>query len=373
MTEDQGLPVDGRPADRLTRAARAARELCDVLWEALSEELRHADAERVRQISERLSSVSGTIGVLAHAAPRDPVERPTPADRPTPAERSTAPESPASGEPSTSGERRTPPEPVRPQPGGDERRFPEESSGPELRLAPHPPALLRPEPPSPFQPQPSAPFQPQPPAPQPQPPAALKPIDTRVADYTFTRLVDEHESAPPGESLAPAEPAAAEIEVRDVRREEGPSAWITSVGRLLERHAREGLPFAVLLIEIVDVARLERSETPHDLHGIVRLLESALGRGMRATDELSRETLGRYWLAAPDTDTAGARMLAERLAHLVRTTAIHRGVPLEVAIGIAICPHDGADAPALAARADLGVYSARANGRSVAHMDLPPG
>jgi GGDEF domain-containing protein len=92
---------------------------------------------------------------------------------------------------------------------------------------------------------------------------------------------------------------------------------------------------------------------------------------MRTTDELSRETRGRYWLVAPETNGTGARMLAERLARLVRGSATHRGVPLEVAIGIAVCPDDGTEAPALAARADLGVYSARATGRSIAHTDPP--
>ena len=100
-------------------------------------------------------------------------------------------------------------------------------------------------------------------------------------------------------------------------------------------------------------------------------VEGALGQGMRTTDQLSRETLGRYWLVAPETNGTGARMLAERLARLVRTSATHRGVPMEVAIGIAVCPDDGIEAPALAARADLGVYSARATGRSIAHTDPP--
>ncbi len=74
---------------------------------------------------------------------------------------------------------------------------------------------------------------------------------------------------------------------------------------------------------------------------------------------------------APETNGTGARMLAERLARLVRTSANHRGVPMEVAIGIAVCPEDGTEAPALAARADLGVYSARATGRSIVHTDPP--
>jgi GGDEF domain-containing protein len=201
--------------------------------------------------------------------------------------------------------------------------------------------------------------------------AALQSIPTSVGEYTFTKLVDEQEQTAVQQPLASVEPIQPEIEIRDVRREEGPSAWVSSVGRLLARHAEDGLPFAVLLVEIVDVARLERSETPHDLHGLVAQVESALGRGMRATDRLSRETLGRYWLVAPETNGTGAHMLAERLARLVRTSATHRNIPMEVAIGIAVCPDDGTEAPALAARADLGVYSARATGRSIAHTDPP--
>jgi GGDEF domain-containing protein len=201
---------------------------------------------------------------------------------------------------------------------------------------------------------------------------AFQSTTTRTGEYTFTRLVDEQEPpAPTVEKLASVEPIQPEIAIHDVRREEGPSAWVSSVGQLLSRHAQDGLPFAVLLVEIVDVAQLERSATPHDMHSLVAQVESAMGRAMRATDHLSRETLGRYWLVAPETNGTGARMLAERLARLVRTSATHRGVPLEVAIGIAVCPDDGTEAPALAARADLSVYSARATGRSVAHTDPP--
>ncbi|MGC2374390.1 MAG: diguanylate cyclase [Solirubrobacteraceae bacterium] len=311
--------ADGTAAERLARAARAAQQLCDVLWEALHEELRHPNAERITQLSERLAEVSSTVAMLAAAAPRAAATAapdmgvPDTAVRDTAAPPTAAPDAPAL-------ERRTPPEPSRPDP---------------------------------------------------PPPLALQPIPTRAGEYKFTKLVDEQDQTAPGEPLAPVQPIQPEIEIRDVRREEGPSAWVSSVGRLLQRHAEDGLPFAVLLVEIVDVARLERSETSHDMHGLVAQVESALGQGMRASDRLSRETLGRYWLVAPETNGTGARMLAERLARLVRTSASHRGVPLEVAIGIAVCPEDGTEAPALAARADLGVYSARATGRSIAHTDPP--
>jgi GGDEF domain-containing protein len=213
------------------------------------------------------------------------------------------------------------------------------------------------------------------PVPPPEQPSASSPgFAPGLGERGRTRLVDEQAPA----TVTPFAPSArreserSEIAIHDARREEeDPAAWISSVGRMLARHSHDHLPFAVLLVEMVDVAHLERSETPHDLHGIVAQVESALGRGMRDSDELSRETLGRYWLLAPDTNGTGARMLAERLARLVRGSATHRGVPMEVAIGIAVCPQDGTEAPTLAARADLGVYAARATGRSIAHTEPP--
>lgn len=359
------MPAEQGDAERLKRAACAAQQLCDTLWESLHDELQNPSEERVRELSERLAAVSSTVALLVTVAP--------PAtDRLAGASSEAFPESAV-----TSTSAVTPTSAVAPTStvvsgGADARRStdgprgPSAFSGASLGGDPsRPPGVERRTPPAPSE---SAPSRPEPPS-----LVAVQPIPTRAGDYTFTKLVDEREPEAPSESLAAVQPIPIqpEIEIHDVRREEGPSAWVSSVGRLLARHAQDGLPFAVLLVEIVDVARLERSETPHDLHGLVAQVESALGRGMRATDELSRETRGRYWLVAPETNGTGARMLAERLARLVRASATHRGVPLEVAIGIAVCPDDGTEAPALAARADLGVYSARATGRSIVHTDPP--
>jgi GGDEF domain-containing protein len=304
-----------------------------VLWESLHEELLDPSDTRVVALSERLAEVSSTVALLV----------PAPAAEPLGVAHSGTVSDAAEGRPAAAPGRTPEVRPV--------------SDLPTPTAPSDPPVPDRRTPPEPARPVSS--------------PQAHQPIPTRAGDYTFTKLVDEAEPSTPSEPLATVQPIQPEIEIRDVRREEGPSAWVSSVGRLLSRHSEDGLPFAVLLVEIVDVAQLERSETPHDLHGLVAKVEGAIGRAMRASDHLSRETLGRYWLVAPETNGTGAHMLAERLARLVRTSATHRGVPMEVAIGIAVCPEDGTEAPALAARADLGVYSARATGRSIAHTDPP--
>jgi GGDEF domain-containing protein len=152
------------------------------------------------------------------------------------------------------------------------------------------------------------------------------------------------------------------IEIRDVRGEAGPAAWIGSIGRRLERYAQDGLPFAVLLIELLDSERLQ-----HALDEMSRLsseVQDALARELRPADSLTCERPGRYWLLTPQTDGVAARRLAEQLARAARSSASHRGTPLEVAVGIAVCPEDGRQASELAAHADVDLYAARAAGRS---------
>ncbi len=193
------------------------------------------------------------------------------------------------------------------------------------------------------------------------------------------RAVHEREplAAPEWERPAALEPkppvlaGAPEIAIHDARREsgEGPAAWIETIEASLERHRAEGPPFAVLLVEALDVERLARAELTAALTGLLDRIEAAIERELRPADALVRESSGRWWLTASQTDSAGARALAERLARAACATAVHRGQPLGVAVGVAACPAHGDEAATLAAHADVDLYAARAMGRPVAPAD----
>jgi GGDEF domain-containing protein len=172
------------------------------------------------------------------------------------------------------------------------------------------------------------------------------------------------DSAPP---VASPLGASGEIHIRDERAEEGPAAWIRSIGRELERFALEGRPFAVLLIELMDAERLNRSEPPEEVLSVAgqvqRTLESELWTlSERAGASLTREAPGRFWMLAPGVDVLRVGALAEQVAHAVRRSVSHRGHPVEIAVGTAVCPGDGVQAAALAAHADVALYAARAEG-----------
>jgi GGDEF domain-containing protein len=171
----------------------------------------------------------------------------------------------------------------------------------------------------------------------------------------------------PWEAPGPPTPAPAEIEIRDERVEEGPAAWIRSIGRELERFAEDTRPFTALLIELMDVERLNRTELPEEVLRLAARVERTLELELRTISErgagsLTREAPGRFWLLAPGVGVLRAGALADQVAHAVRRSVSHRGQPLEIAVGIAVCPDDGVQAPALAAHADVALYAARAGG-----------
>jgi hypothetical protein len=170
-----------------------------------------------------------------------------------------------------------------------------------------------------------------------------------------------------------------EIEIRDQRREvgqareEGPAAWLGPIGAQLERFERDGVPFAVLLVEPVELERVRREEPDEELQRLARGLEDAL-RAELATwsGSLTRERPGRCWLLVPGVEAPDAAALAQSLIAAVRSGASDRGAPLALAIGTAVCPEDGRRAAALAAHADVGLYASRAGARAPAARRAAP-
>jgi GGDEF domain-containing protein len=179
----------------------------------------------------------------------------------------------------------------------------------------------------------------------------------------------------------PPETPSGEIEIRDERGWEGPAAWIGSIGRQLERYGHDGLPFAVLLVELAGFERLhaERAADAERLgEDVERLLAAELRAlaaerapaagpsmgALTAAGSFTRERPGRYWMLAPRTDRHGADRLAEVLERAIRAASTARRIPPEVAIGTASCPADGREASALAAHADVALYAARAAARA---------
>ncbi len=191
-------------------------------------------------------------------------------------------------------------------------------------------------------------------------------VDERVAPVAAS-FTSEPVRSRAGAASRAADVPAVEIAIRDERREEGPAAWIGLIGAQLERFEQDRAPFAVLLVELVDIERLQGPAHVEDLARAAGEMERALTGALGAwAGSFTRERPGRCWLVAPETDLVGAQLLAERLARAVAARASQRGGSLALAIGTAVCPEQGREASALAAHADVGSYAARSRAHAPA-------
>ena len=414
-------PVGAAHVERVERAANAAHALCDALWEALHEQLGdrseggaaasvgRAPKQRVAEISERLADVAATVALLAGADGRATVSR-TPSlasavrvgsaapAAPDGLAAVTAPATPAAADAWSTAvlidERDDQ------APGPDQGPLP--AAGATVSRTPSLASAAR--------------------------VGSAAPVASTAADASSAAvLIDERDDQAPGPDQGPPPEASPRpqrdprplpwgappseqsralqtpprIEIRDERGPEGPAAWIDSIGRALEQFERDRLPFAVLLVELVDVERLRREALPGELPRLASQMENALAQALRtigggSAASLTRERPGRYWLLAPETDRLGAQALAARLARALGPVgaaagggdpteqyfaalsarrspprASQQGAPLKLAVGTAVCPGDGQEAAALAGHADVELSAVHVAGRPIVSVDEP--
>jgi diguanylate cyclase (GGDEF)-like protein len=137
------------------------------------------------------------------------------------------------------------------------------------------------------------------------------------------------------------------------------------------RAARTGAPISILMID-VDEFKAFNDELGHRagdrcLAAVAAALRSGL---LRPADAVARYGGEEFVALLPGTDSAGARLLAERLRRAVERLAIHHprsraGRLVTVSVGVATAyPSPGYDGRLLQEAADRGLYLAKGGGRN---------
>ena len=191
--------------------------------------------------------------------------------------------------------------------------------------------------------------------------------DDAPAALDARALILDERPAAHGESPVPAGARArapvGEIAIRDERAASGSAPWIAAIAGELRRYERDRVPFAVLLLEIRDLERLQRALSAPTLERRCAEVERALlatSSAARSAAAPIAQRPGRWWLTVPIADHGAARMLAEHLERTLASSAgLAEGMP-GVLVGVAVCPENARTAPALAAHADVDLYAARA-------------
>ncbi len=165
------------------------------------------------------------------------------------------------------------------------------------------------------------------------------------------------------ESQANTDPLTGLGNLRSLQRE---------LARLIAVHKRYGHNFAVLLMDIDGLKRI------NDAHGhqagdrVLMQVAMSLRRAIRNVDSAARLGGDEFCVLAPEQDGKSAASLAERLAAAVREeVAMPDDPPVSLSIGVSACPEHGEEAEALIDLADRAMYRAKASGEGVALSDPP--
>src|SRR5215204_4608899 len=147
----------------------------------------------------------------------------------------------------------------------------------------------------------------------------------------------------------------------------------TQIAHLLELHKRYGNPFAVLLMDIDGLKRI------NDAHGhqagdrVLMQVAMSMRRSIRSVDTAARIGGDEFCVLLPEQDLKSAAKLAARLANAVgEEVAGNEEPPVGLSVGVASCPQHGTEAETLIDTADRAMYRAKAAGEDVALGEPPP-
>jgi diguanylate cyclase (GGDEF)-like protein len=160
------------------------------------------------------------------------------------------------------------------------------------------------------------------------------------------------------ESQANTDPLTGLYNLRYLQRE---------VSQLLDLQKRYEHPFAMLLLDIDGLKRI------NDAHGhqagdrVLMQVAMAMRRAVRAVDTAARLGGDEFCILAPEQNSASGANLAGRLVAAIQEEVVTPDTPpVGVSIGVAACPEQGEDADRLLESADQAMYRAKAAGESVA-------
>ncbi len=141
-------------------------------------------------------------------------------------------------------------------------------------------------------------------------------------------------------------------------------------GRLDEHLAQAGRYGKKLSLLLCDI---DHFKSVNDTHGhpagdlVLRGVARTLGRAARTTDVVARYGGEEFAVVMPETDAAGALVIAERIRERIGKIAFETEqgpLRVTVSVGLATFPEDGQTKAALVERADGCLYHAKRHGRN---------
>ncbi len=142
--------------------------------------------------------------------------------------------------------------------------------------------------------------------------------------------------------------------------------FTTDLEQEILRATRSGRPFAVAMLDL-DGLKAANDRFGHEWGDqLLRAVANVLSGDIRVTDVAARYGGDEFVLMLPETDLAGAILVAEKVrVDISRVALPHNGavVRTSASIGIVTFPDDGRTSVELLRRADMAMYEAKRRGR----------
>lgn len=141
---------------------------------------------------------------------------------------------------------------------------------------------------------------------------------------------------------------------------------------LLAEHRRYGHPFAMALIDIDGLGRINESRGRVAGDRMIAAVAEVVRRQIREADQAFRLDEDEFAIVAPHTEAGGLVRMASRIADLIEAAQVPEGPRIAIAVGVAACPDDGLSAERLMQSLDEANYAAKAEGVPVARRNGAP-
>jgi diguanylate cyclase (GGDEF)-like protein len=141
---------------------------------------------------------------------------------------------------------------------------------------------------------------------------------------------------------------------------------------LLAEHRRYGHPFALALIDIDGLERINQSRGRQAGDGMVAAIAEVIRRQVREADQAFRLEEDEFGVLAPHTEAGGLVRMATRISELIEDAQEDEGARIAITSGVVACPEDGMTAERLLQSVEEANYAAKAEGVPVARRSGAP-
>jgi diguanylate cyclase (GGDEF)-like protein len=135
---------------------------------------------------------------------------------------------------------------------------------------------------------------------------------------------------------------------------------------LLAEYRRYGHPFALALVDIDGLGRINDAHGRQAGDGMLAAVAAVICNSIRAVDRPFRLGGDEFCLLAPHDEASQAQAMAERIARVIADSQAEEGPRIAVTIGVSSCPAHGDEPERLLEMAEEATYAAKAAGCPVA-------